>query len=169
MMHLTKKASRILHDIFLAGITIKGINGILELLAGLAIFFVKPEIILAIVQKLFESELIHEPNDFAVTYMLHASQSLTVATLLFVSAYLIIHGSVKIVLVSLLWLKKLWAYPLAGVILSIFVIYQVVRFFHTHSIILLLFTLVDVIILSLLGFEYRRVLNYCGLKPAGLR
>jgi len=154
-MRITKNIA--LHDIFMVGITIKGIDGIIEFLSGLTLLFTNSEFIMKIVQKIFEHELTQDSTDFIANTFIHASQSLTSSMLIFISIYLLIHGTIKIGLVAGLWYKKMWAYPLAAVIISLFVIYQVIRFFNTQSITLLLFTIIDIIILLLLKTEYRRV------------
>ena len=102
-------------------------------------------------------ELAQDPTDLLANYLIHVSQNLSLGAISFVSLYLLIHGLIKIGLVTGLWMRKLWAYPLAGVILGFFVAYQGIRFFHTHSLLLLLLTFVDIVILVLIRFEYKRL------------
>ena len=142
------------------GIIIKGIDGILELISGVILFLIKSDLITKIIQTLFQHELVQDPTDIIANYLIHTSQNLTISALSFATIYLIIHGSVKIGLVLGLWYKKLWAYPLVGVILSLFIIYQLIKFFSTHSIILLFLTSIDVLIIILLRFEYKRLIYY---------
>ena len=150
---------KILHDLFLIGIIIKCIDGILEFIGGIALAFAKTDIIINLVQKLFQHELIQDPTDIVANYLVKTSQNLSIGILTFASIYLIIHGLIKIGLFLGLWYKKIWAYPLAGIILSLFVIYQSIRIFNTHSILLLFLTLVDIFILILLRLEYKRISN----------
>ena len=60
----------------------------------------------------------------------------------------------KAVLAALLWMNKLWAYPLAIVIFSAFSVYQIYRYTHTHAFALLVLTVFDVIIVYLTWEEY---------------
>lgn len=108
-------------------------------------------------QKLFQHELIQDPGDIVANYLIQASQDISMSTLLFASTYLIIHGSIKFGLFLGLWHKKLWIYPLAWIVLSLFAAYQVVRFFNTHSIVLLFLIFIDISIIILLRFEYKRL------------
>lgn len=147
----------ILHILFLIGIIIKCINGILELIGGFVLIFTKSNFIANIVQAIFQHELVQDPTDFIANYFIQASQHLSVSVLLFLAVYLIIHGIVKIGLFLGLWYEKLWAYPLAAVVLSLLIIYQSIRIFAYHSLVLLFLTLLDVVILVLLRFEYRRL------------
>ena len=52
--------------------------------------------------------------------MLHLSTD----TRTFAIAYLLVHGIVKLVIVAAIWFSQLWAYWLAGIVFSLFVIYQ---------------------------------------------
>src|SRR5216684_667209 len=49
-----------------------------------------------------------DPHDFLATHLLHAAGSLTGSSLQFGAAYLLLHGVVKIVLVSALLRDKIW-------------------------------------------------------------
>ena len=75
-------------------------------------------------------------------------------TVLFASFYLIVYGIIKVWLVFSLWKANLRAYPIAGVILGLLIVYQLYRVSYTHSLFLLLVTLVDIGILLLLRREY---------------
>ena len=69
----------------------------------------------------------------------------------------LVHGVIKMGLVGAIWRKRLWAYPLTGVVFSLFVLYQVARYVFTRSLMLVLLTAVDIIIIALLPHEYRRL------------
>ena len=71
--------------------------------------------------------------------------------------YLLSHGGIKVVLVLLLWRKKLWAYPLAVAALVLFIIYQTIRWTITHSGFLAAFTVLDAIMIWLTIVEYRMI------------
>ncbi len=148
---------RILHRIFITSIIIKGMDGILELLGGIALFIVRSESLTGLVRSVFSHELVQDPTDLLANFLLHAAQTATASTVSFIAFYLIIHGAIKIGLVAGLMLKKLWAYPLAGVVLSLLVIYQVIRIIRAHSILLIILTVVDLIIIALLHSEYMRL------------
>ena len=147
----------IFHDLFLIGIIIKGIDGVLELIGGIILIIARSDTISRLIQAFFQHEIAQDPTDLIANYFIHLSQSLSISTLSFVALYLIIHGSIKIGLFSGLWYKQLWAYPLVGILLSLFVLYQLVRFFNTYSALLLFLTLVDIMIIVLLRFEYHRL------------
>ncbi len=148
---------KILHALYLIGIVIKSMDGILELLGGFILFAIKSDSMVKIVQTIFRHELIQDPTDILANYLIKASHTVSFSTLSFAAVYLMIHGFIKIGLVTGLWFKKLWAYPLAEIALAIFVIYQLIRFSRTHSLILILLTVLDIVILLLVNIEYKRV------------
>jgi uncharacterized membrane protein len=76
---------------------------------------------------------------------------------MFAIAYLLVHGIIKLVIVAAIWFSQLWAYWLAGIVFSLFVIYQMVHFAVTHSMMMIFLTIVDLIIIALLPPEHRRV------------
>ncbi|MFH1511521.1 MAG: DUF2127 domain-containing protein [Candidatus Woesearchaeota archaeon] len=146
-----------LHKLFRISILLKGLDGLLELAGAAILFTMSSQWISQLVQALFRHELGQDPADLVAGLLIHASANISVSTQLFVAVYLFVHGAVKVGLVAGLWLNKLWAYPVAGVILSIFIIYQSIRFFSNHSIVLLGLTLFDILIVVLLRFEYKRL------------
>src|SRR5882724_3036479 len=125
-----------LHRLFLISVWIKGAAGLLETIAGVPFFFVTPRAIEAFVVLLTAPELSEDPNDWIATTLSHAVQHISVDTMLFAAAYLIVHGLIKLFLVASLLLGRLWAYPLSLWFLAAFIVYQCYRFLHTHSILL---------------------------------
>lgn len=143
------------HEIFRAGITIKGIDGLLELIGGVLLWLVKPETMNHAVRFLFQHELSRDPHDFLATHVLHATQTLEGENKIFAELFLLSHGLIKIIIVTALWLDQLWAYPLALLIFSAFGVYQTYRWTHTHSFFLALLTIFDVLIVYLTWVEYQ--------------
>ena len=63
-------------------------------------------------------------------------------------------SAVKLLLLIGLWREKLWSYPLAIVVFTAFIAYQLYRFSFTHSPSLLLLTLMDFVVIWLTWHEY---------------
>jgi len=144
----------ILRGTFRTGITLKGLDGLLEAVGGVLLWFIKPEALGSTLQEIFQHELSRDPHDFVAAHLLHISEKIASSDPLFASIYLLSHGLVKAVLAVLLWMNRLWAYPLAIVIFSAFSVYQIYRYTHTHAFALLVLTLFDVIIVYLTWEEY---------------
>lgn len=69
--------------------------------------------------------------------------------------YLVMHGLLKLLMVTLLARRVGWAYPASMALLAIFVAYQVYEFNLTHSLYLLLLCGFDTFMIVLVGREYR--------------
>lgn len=88
-------------------------------------------------------------------WLLHAAEHLSSGTQHFASAYLLVHGAIKVGLVA--GLLRGWhaAYPLALVLLTAFIGYQCYRLFRFHSPVLGVFTAIDIVIVLLIWHEWR--------------
>ena len=114
--------------LFRVGVLLKGIDGMLEVLGGLLLLVATSGSIHSIVWTLTEHEISEDPTD-------------TIA------------GLLRHVVVSLLRELK-WAFPVALGFLGAFTAYQLYRFAHTHSIALLVFSVVDLFIMGMVWREY---------------
>lgn len=146
---------QILHDAFRTGITAKGIDGLLEMLGGVLIWFVKPRAMGHLLRVLSLHELSRDPHDFIAIHLLHISERLVHSDPAFPSIFLLSHGTIKVLLAITLWMDELWAYPMAILVFGLFVLYQLYRISHTHSIVLALITVTDIAIIWLTWEEWR--------------
>ena len=143
-----------LHDAFRIGIVLKGIDGAVEILGGAFVWLLSPASATRIVRALFRHELAQDPKDFVANHLLWASRHLA-AGRWFAAAFLLSHGVTKVALVIALWFNKLWAYPVMIAVLGGFIVYQTARFAETHSAMLALLTVFDLLIVWLTWREYR--------------
>lgn len=144
-----------LHRLFLFAVIIKGLDGLLEFTSGILLLLVSRADLNNVVLNLTAPELAEDPDDLIANFLRHAVHHLSVNTKYFASIYILVHGAVKISLMAGLLRGKLWVYRPALFILVIFVLYQIYRFSHTNSLALLAFTVLDVLIIVLIFFEYR--------------
>jgi uncharacterized membrane protein len=152
---MAARGSSFLHESFEIGIAVKGFDGLLEFLGGAIIFFMKPSQMNELVRKVCEYLLTRAPHSAVAIHMFNASQNMTSSSAKFAALYLLSHGLVKVLLVSCLWMNKLWAYPLTIAVFGAFAVYQVFRFTHTHSWALVVLTIFDVLIILLTWNEYQ--------------
>jgi uncharacterized membrane protein len=143
-----------LHDVFRVGIVLKAIDGLAEVAGGSLVWLLTPASAAKIVRTLFRHELAEDPKDFLANHLIGASRSLA-RQKWFASAFLLGHGLAKVVLVGALWFNRLWAYPLMMVVLGGFIVYQADRIAQTHSLMLALLTLFDILFFWLTWREYR--------------
>lgn len=146
----------ILHDSFRVGITVKGFDGILEIVSGAALWLLSPAKMSDLIRGLCEHMLSRIPNGYISAHLIAASQKLNNDSREFAAFYLLTHGLVKVILVVCLWMNKLWAYPLTIAVFGLFMLYQMARFTHTHSITLILLTVFDGLIIYLTWMEFQQ-------------
>ena len=127
--------SHLVHTLYLIGIAIKGVDGLIETFGGL-LFLLTGTL----------SSLIPFIGPYLAVYFQ-----------LFTGAYLLGHGLIKIVLVYALLKRKHWAYKFSLVVLSLFLIYQIVSILASFSIFLFIFTVIDAAIIVLVWEEYKEL------------
>ena len=142
-----------IYEVFYISLLLKGLNAALEIVLGAALLFTARhgDLLLALVQ----NELIDDPNDFFARHAQSLAYYLDPQVQFFGALYLLSHGIVKGVLVWGLLKNKMWSYPAALGVFSLFILYQVVKWFQHHSIMLVVLTAFDVIVMWLIWHEYR--------------
>ncbi len=153
-----------LHRLFDISIIIKGILAGIETIGGFLVLFISQQFIINLVLSITQDEISDDPNDFLANFLIHWAQSYSISSQHFIALYLISHGVIKGVLVICLLKEKLWSYPLAMGVFSLFGLYQLVEFAHKHSLWLLVLTVLDVLIIALTLHEYR-YMKRTGKKP----
>lgn len=149
--------STAMHETFKVGIVLKGIDGVLQVAGAILLLFLKPGQIRHLVVLVTRHALSRNPDDMLANALLRAAENLSVSHQLFASLYLLSHGGVKIVLVWALLKSRLWAYPAAILIFAAFSAYQVYQFAISHSIVMVVLTVLDVIVIALTWAEYSRL------------
>jgi uncharacterized membrane protein len=145
------------HFLFRIFVWIKFIYSIFEFLAGISLIFINTQQISNFIMMVFNHELTQEPNDIFVNLVLNIVSILPESMRVFFSIFLIIHGAIKIILLFALLKRKLWAYPISGVVFSLFIVYQIYQYIISPSLILVILTIIDVILIILLFPEYKYV------------
>ncbi len=152
---IDKKEESRIRKIFVWSITIKGINAVVECVVGIALIFISPNIVTKIAVILTQGELVEDPDSAVANYILSLAHNFSINSHTFLIWYLLIHGIIKIFLITALLYDKKWSYPLALAILSIFAVYQLIQYFYTPGLWLLLLTLFDLFIIGLVYNEHR--------------
>ncbi len=149
--------TRFLPALFRIGIVAKGIDGALEILGGALLFFTSAEQLRHVARILTLHELTEDPNDLVANYVWHAAQGLSPSLATFGAVFMLVHGAVKVGLVSALLLRQRWAYPAAIAAFLVLLAYQLSRYAHTRWPPLLLLSALDVLVILLTWHEYRRL------------
>ncbi len=151
-----RSRNKLLHLLYEIGIWFKGIDGVVECLGGLLFLVVTKAALTRLVIALTQHELGQDPTDWLALHLRSGTAHLSANTKLFASVYLMGHGAVKAFLVwGGLLRRKLWSFPTAIILIGGFMVYQVVRLLHHYSLLLLVLTAIDLIVVLLIWREYR--------------
>lgn len=150
----TRPPGRRLELAYRAGIVLKGVDGLVELATGLALWLVPalPATLLA--------PLMRTDADDRATRILIAQwagrldRDLAGGPHLFVVAFLLAHGLVKIVLVFCLLREYPWVYPYALAVLGLFAAYQLYALIFAPGIGMTVLMLLDLVIIVLVWREW---------------
>ena len=134
---------------------LKAANAVLELVGGIVILLVSKAFVVTTVLALTKEELLEDPKDIIANYLVASAHAFTIGTQYFIAIYLLIHGIIKIVLVFQLLKKRLWAYPAAIIVFSLFVVYQIWRWSISGSLWYIALTLLDIALIYLTYREYK--------------
>ncbi len=145
------------HWAFICSLILKGINGALEVVGGILLWALSYEKIRHIVDFLTQGELKEDPNDLIANFFLRTAKKLSLSDQIYGGIFLLSHGVIKLALIAALFQKKLWAYPIAIFVFSLFTVYQMYRFFLTHSFWMVVISVFDVFVIIVTYLEYRRL------------
>lgn len=150
----TGSPGRRLELVYRAGIVLKGVDGLVELAAGLALWLVPtlPATLLAPLERT-------DADDRATRILIaqwagRLDSDLASGPHLFVVTFLLAHGLVKIVLVFCLLREYPWVYPYALAVLGLFAAYQLYAVVLTPGIGLAVLMLLDLVIIWLVWREW---------------
>ncbi|MHB8660807.1 MAG: DUF2127 domain-containing protein [Minisyncoccota bacterium] len=144
-----------IHLVFEISLWLKSVFALSEIIGGIAAFFVTKQFLLGFVEWVTRHEFAQDPHDLIATLLLHSVQNLSISAQSFAAFYLLAHGVIKLWLIIGLLRKRLWYYPTAMVVFALFIVYQLYRYSFTHSVWLLLITILDIVVIWLTWHEYR--------------
>ncbi|MEC3982245.1 DUF2127 domain-containing protein [Amycolatopsis sp. H20-H5] len=144
--------------LFRVAIAIKGLDGALQLIGGILLAFIPASTVTGFAHAAITRDLLGDPQGTLAKHLQLAAETFADGTSkTFAVVYLLAHGLIKLALVVALARKIVRAYPVAAVVLAAFVVYEVWRAIHTHSIALPFFAALDLIIIVLVLREYRQL------------
>jgi uncharacterized membrane protein len=147
--------TRSLDRAFRISVTLKGVDGALEIVGGVILLVVSPTSIAALTKTLTLHELSQDPHDFIATNLLHAAGTLTRGSSVFAGVYLLGHGIAKVAVVIGVLREERWAYPTMIALLGAFIAYQLYRIALHVTIGVTLLTLFDAVLVWLTWREYQ--------------
>jgi uncharacterized membrane protein len=144
--------------LFDVAVTIKGIDGGLQVLGALVLAIIPPSAITGLANTVISRDLLGNQESTLSRHLAKAAHDFADGgTRVFAIVYLLLHGLVKLALVIALLRKYMPAYPVAAVVLGGFVVYELYRAVRTGSIALPIFAAIDIVIIILIMREYRQL------------
>ena len=134
---------RRIHRLFQVSVILKGLHALTEIAGGIALGLFSTD---AILRWLYR---IDSHDWFARTF--------TPSEHHYYVFYLLSHGVANLAIVVGLLREKLWAYPATFAVLSLFIAYQLHRFYYVRDPGLVVLSILDLIIIAMAWNEYRLV------------
>jgi uncharacterized membrane protein len=147
----------IINIAFYGGMLFKAVNALIEFLGGIVMIALNHESINSIIELIALPELRQDPNDVLMNYLITLGQNLSIGSQHSIAVYMLLHGSIKMAAIYLLWNKKIWAYKPAAAVFALFVAYEAYSFAHSKSLLMLLIIIIDAAIIALIILEYKRL------------
>lgn len=147
--------ARILDLAFLVGILAKAIDGLIEIIAGLALLWVSPAQLNWVAHRVTAEELSEDPNDLIANLILHGTTHLRGETIVFIAAYLLVHGVVKLAIIGAIAVGSLRLYPWAIAALAAFLGFQVYELVVHPGVGVAVLVVLDAVIVWLTWREWR--------------
>ena len=148
---------RMFHRLFEIGIWVKGIDGVIETVGGILLLAVSLDAINRYVIKLTEKEIEEDSGDLIANALRHAAHHMTPGSKRIAGAYLVGNGVVKVFLAVGVLRGRIWCYPVAMAVITLFIVLQCLRLSFHFSWTMFLATIVDVIIVLLIWKEYGKI------------
>jgi uncharacterized membrane protein len=152
------RRERRLHRFFEITLALKALFAVGEIVAAIGVYVVPLDWVADLVGAVTSAELARHPHDIVAAHLADWAANLSVGTQHFVALYLLSHGVVKLWVIIGLMRERLWYYPVALVLFTLFVVYQIHRYLLTHSLSLIVITIVDLVVIALTWHEYRYLL-----------
>ena len=147
-------AARRTERLFRLAMFVKGLDGAVELIGAIALLLVPATLVNQLVADVISRDLVGSPDGFLARHLVAGTAEFASGNRTFVILYLGLHGVVKLALVVALLRRWMPAYPVAAVVLTVLVAYELYRAVRTGSVLLPVLAAVDILIIILVIREY---------------
>jgi uncharacterized membrane protein len=141
--------------LFRIAMAVKGIDGLIELIGGITLLLVSQTEVQKVIATVVTRDLLGPPDGSLTRHFVAGTAEFASGDRTFAVLYLLLHGAVKVALVIALLRHWLPAYPVALVVLGLFVVYELYRATQTGSVLLPVLAVVDIAVIALVVREYR--------------
>lgn len=146
---------RNLHEFFEIGVVLKAIDSSVELITGSLLLLLSPAAVQSAITAITGDELTEVPRDFLWKIVVQTFQGFAAYPQTFWAILLLAHGIVKMFLVIGLLKNKIWAFPAAAAVFTLFAATELVQIAIRPSIFLGLVAAFDIALIALILHEYK--------------
>ncbi len=107
--------------------------------------------------QVFRQEILEDKDDIFIRAIKSIFDGHTFYVTYFISIYFIFWGAVDAFLSFNLLKLRIWSYPVSLTLITTFTLYEIYRFTHTHSLILLSIILIDIFLIWIIFKEYKKL------------
>lgn len=147
-------SSKRINILFYIGLAAKGLNGLFECIGAYFLFILKQEWIDKFMTVVVIPELRQDPTDRIMNYFYNLCHTLSIDSQRSIAIYMMLHGAVKLVFICLLFKKVLWAFPASVAVFGLLLMYEIYKFIHIHSFLLLILIAIDIAFVGVIVLEY---------------
>jgi len=147
------------HELFRIGILVKAADGIIEVIAGIFIYFANYSAVNAVLFSVFHDEVAESPRDLLWEYLINEWHRFLLSSHTFWGLLFVAHGAIKFFLSIMLLKHHLWAYPTTAVVFALFAGYELYSAIGQSSPFLWAIGLFDTLVVLLIIHEYRHIKN----------
>lgn len=153
--HARWKGGSATDRLFIIAVILKGVDGVLGMVGGLILHFTDPRTLGWLIDILTMHELSRHPENVIAEAVNRFVVSLDVSQIAFASAYLFVHGAIKLFIFVMLLIGRHWSYPVGIAFLAVFVAYTGYRLYVHWSWFLFGFMLFDMVTIVLVAREWK--------------
>jgi uncharacterized membrane protein len=133
----------------------KGINGVLEIIAGFVLMFVGTLRINRMLEMMTQALLVDSPQGWLLKLLSRNGVAHQIGPVTFAVVYLLSNGLAKVVIVNALMKRRRRVFPYAMAFLGLFVLFGLVRLYTHRSPVLAVALVLDLVVMALIWREYR--------------
>ena len=154
---MTSPAARRTDRLFRIALLVKAVDGTAELVGALVLLMVPGAALASLVNDIVARDLLGPPDGSLARHFEAGTAEFVSGSRTFAVVYLALHGVVKLAMVVALLRRWQPAYPVAALVLGVFVAYELYRATRTGSVLLPFLAALDLAIIWLIVQEYRRM------------
>jgi uncharacterized membrane protein len=156
---VSSPSARRTERLFRLALLVKAVDGAVELVGALVLLALPGAALHALVNAVVSRDLLGPPDGSLARHFEAGTAEFVSGNRTFAVVYLGLHGVVKLGLVGALLRGWRAAYPVAAVVLGVFVVYEIYRAVVTGSVLLPFLAALDVAIIVVIVREYRLVVR----------